>query len=93
MWRTHFYAGLLSTPFIVTMAITGLIILYGQPQDLTQGHLRQVTPAGAALTYIAVLYPRRGASAVLLLGFDRFIIRRTGRLRRLFGQPARVVAG
>lgn len=51
MWRLHFYAGVFAMPFIVLMAITGLVILYTQPlQDLTEGDLRSVSaPAGATV--------------------------------------------
>lgn len=43
VWRIHFYAGMFAMPFIVLMALTGLVILYTQPiQDLTQGDLRTV---------------------------------------------------
>jgi hypothetical protein len=49
IWRIHFYAGMFSMPFIVLMAVTGLVILYTQPiQDLTEGDMRSVeAPAGA----------------------------------------------
>jgi uncharacterized iron-regulated membrane protein len=43
LWRVHFYAGMFAMPFILLMAITGLVILYTGPiQDLTQGDLRKV---------------------------------------------------
>lgn len=31
IWRLHFWVGLFTAPFLVTLAITGLIILYSQP--------------------------------------------------------------
>jgi uncharacterized iron-regulated membrane protein len=31
VWRTHFYAGILSAPVLVIFAITGLVILYTSP--------------------------------------------------------------
>lgn len=44
VWRMHFYAGMLSMPFILLMAVTGLVILYTQPiEDLTQGDVRTVS--------------------------------------------------
>ena len=47
VWRLHFYAGMLSMPFILLMALTGLVILYTQPiEDLTQGDIRTIEPAG-----------------------------------------------
>lgn len=35
---------------------------------------------------MAVIFPVWGASAAIVLGFDRFVIRRNGRLRAAFGQ-------
>jgi uncharacterized iron-regulated membrane protein len=47
VWRIHFYAGILAMPFIMLMALTGLVILYTQPiHDLTQGNIRTVTAQG-----------------------------------------------
>jgi uncharacterized iron-regulated membrane protein len=48
IWRVHFYAGMFAMPFIVLMAVTGLVILYTDPiQDLTEGDLRTVeAPVG-----------------------------------------------
>lgn len=46
-WRIHFYAGLFAMPFILLMAVTGLVILYTQPiQDLLQDDLRVVSDQG-----------------------------------------------
>lgn len=49
LWRIHFYSGMFALPFILLMAVTGLVILYTQPlNDLTQGDLRSVSvPSGA----------------------------------------------
>ena len=47
IWRVHFYSGMIAMPFILLMAVTGLVILYTQPiQDLTEGDLRTVTDTG-----------------------------------------------
>ncbi|TPW12719.1 MAG: putative iron-regulated membrane protein [Acidimicrobiaceae bacterium] len=47
IWRTHFYAGAFSAPFLVLMAVTGLVILYTQPiRDLTQAGVRTVSDTG-----------------------------------------------
>lgn len=47
LWRVHFYAGVFAGPFLVLMAITGLVILYTQPiQQWTQGDLRTVAVQG-----------------------------------------------
>lgn len=42
-WRIHFYAGMFALPFILFMALTGLVILYTQPlQDFTGAGVRTV---------------------------------------------------
>lgn len=51
-WRIHFYAGMFAIPFILLMAVTGLVILYTQPlQDLMQGDLRKVPTSAEAVPY------------------------------------------
>ena len=48
MWRVHFYSGMFALPFILLMAITGLVILYTEPiQQLTEGDVRSVTASSA----------------------------------------------
>lgn len=52
VWRIHFYAGMFALPFILMMALTGLVILYTQPiQDLTQGDLRTVDRGAGAVSF------------------------------------------
>jgi uncharacterized iron-regulated membrane protein len=47
VWRIHFYAGMFAAPFLVMMALTGLVILHTQPlQDALQGDLRKVADTG-----------------------------------------------
>ncbi|MEN9644110.1 MAG: hypothetical protein RL238_779, partial [Actinomycetota bacterium] len=47
LWRVHFYSGMIAMPFILFMALSGLVILYTQPiQDLAEGDLRTVTDTG-----------------------------------------------
>jgi uncharacterized iron-regulated membrane protein len=47
VWRVHFYAGMFVIPFLVTLAITGTLILYEDPiNDLTDRDLHVVDPAG-----------------------------------------------
>jgi uncharacterized iron-regulated membrane protein len=55
VWRIHFYAGMFAMPFIVLMALTGLVILYTQPiEDLTQGDVRTVqAPDDAAAATVS----------------------------------------
>jgi len=43
LWRVHFYSGMFAMPFILLMAVTGLVILYTGPiQQVTEGDLRSV---------------------------------------------------
>ncbi|MGD9793002.1 MAG: PepSY-associated TM helix domain-containing protein [Acidimicrobiia bacterium] len=47
IWRTHFYAGVFAAPFMVLMALTGLVILYSQPiTDWARNDLRTVSDIG-----------------------------------------------
>jgi uncharacterized iron-regulated membrane protein len=49
VWRTHFYAGVMVLPVLMVLAVTGLLVLYGDNiLDRTDGALRLVTPAGTA---------------------------------------------
>lgn len=51
IWRIHFYAGMFSMPFILLMALTGLVILYAQPiEDLSQGDIRTVEVGDARIS-------------------------------------------
>ena len=52
IWRVHFYAGMFAIPFLLLMALTGLVILYTQPlRDYTQSELRTVTPVGEWVSF------------------------------------------
>lgn len=54
LWRTHFYAGIISAPVLVMFAVTGLVILYTQPLlAATQGDLRVVEDRGEWATFEA----------------------------------------
>lgn len=54
VWRTHFYAGAISAPILLLLAVTGLVILYTQPiQDALDHDVRVVAPASSALDYDA----------------------------------------
>ena len=49
VWRIHFYSGMFSMPFILLMAVTGLVILYTQPiERVTQGDVRTISETSAA---------------------------------------------
>jgi uncharacterized iron-regulated membrane protein len=69
VWRIHFYAGIFAMPFILMMAVTGLVILYTQPiHDATQGSIRTVSAGPSTVTAdlqeqaVEVAYP---AAAVI----------------------------
>jgi uncharacterized iron-regulated membrane protein len=52
MWRLHFYAGLFAMPFVLLMAVSGLVILYSQPiQDASQANLRKVPAVKDVVSY------------------------------------------
>ena len=52
VWRIHFYSGMFAMPFILLMAVTGLVILYTQPiEDLTQGDVRKVDVGDSMLSF------------------------------------------
>ncbi len=52
VWRIHFYAGMFAMPFILMMALTGLVILYTQPiQDLSEGGMRSVADQGELMSF------------------------------------------
>lgn len=44
-WRWHFYAGLFVVPFMIMLALTGLVMLYGDTiEDIRYQSITQVTP-------------------------------------------------
>jgi uncharacterized iron-regulated membrane protein len=48
MWRVHFYSGMFALPFILLMAVTGLVILYTGPiEQLTEADVRSVEASSA----------------------------------------------
>jgi uncharacterized iron-regulated membrane protein len=52
LWRIHFYSGMIAMPFVVVMALTGLVILYTQPiQNALDGHLRKVATSSQVVSY------------------------------------------
>ena len=50
-WRWHFYAGLFVAPFMILLALTGIIYLFKPQLDpLLYDHLLTVTPAHHGLS-------------------------------------------
>ena len=84
IWRLHFYAGIFAMPFIVFMALTGLIILYTQPiQDLTQADIRTVDGRGTTVAVddqelaVEALYPNLAVTSMTMPA-DVFLDQFTG---------------
>jgi uncharacterized iron-regulated membrane protein len=51
-WRIHFYAALFSAPFLVLLAVTGLVILYTAPiSEALHGGLLKVTPSTTVVSF------------------------------------------
>jgi uncharacterized iron-regulated membrane protein len=53
-WRWHFYAGLFVIPFLLVLAVTGLIMLWVSATTELNGERARVTPGGAALPVSAL---------------------------------------
>jgi uncharacterized iron-regulated membrane protein len=71
LWRLHFYAGLFAMPFVLLMAVSGLVILYTQPiQNLTEGNLRRVPAATEFVSFdeqarnVETAFPGKSLKAV-----------------------------
>ena len=50
IWRWHFYAGIVVVPFLVVMALTGLVMLYGNSIETFLGAKYQVASDGEHAT-------------------------------------------
>jgi uncharacterized iron-regulated membrane protein len=74
VWRIHFYAGIFSAPFLVMLALTGLVILYTQPiNDALQRDRRVVSAAstapvslGGQRDAVMVAYPDHRVTSVVV---------------------------
>ncbi len=53
VWRWHFYAGLIVVPFLTFLAVTGLIMHYGNSIDTFLGSKYHVTAGGERASSIA----------------------------------------
>jgi uncharacterized iron-regulated membrane protein len=52
IWRLHFYSGMFAIPFLVMMAVTGLVVLYTQPiQSLLRNDIRHVNRGTKVVTF------------------------------------------
>ncbi len=52
-WRWHFYAGLFVAPFLVMLALTGLVMLYSSVFSGRDGEKIAVTPAAEEISVVA----------------------------------------
>jgi uncharacterized iron-regulated membrane protein len=52
IWRWHFYAGLLVAPFLIVLAVTGLIMLYGSAIETHLGLKYPVAGGGERLSLV-----------------------------------------
>ena len=60
IWRLHFWVGLFASPALVTLAATGLIILYTQPLDLwLHRDLKVVSPSSTSVSLDAQIATAR----------------------------------
>lgn len=51
VWRWHFYAGLLVLPFLLVLAVTGLIMLYGNSVETFLGPKHTIAAAGERASF------------------------------------------
>lgn len=51
VWRWHFYAGLYVIPFLLMLACTGLIMVYGNSIETSLGARHYVAPGGGRASY------------------------------------------
>ncbi|MFO1058888.1 MAG: PepSY domain-containing protein [Dongiaceae bacterium] len=52
VWRWHFYAGLFVAPFLLVLAATGLIMVYGNSIETFLGKKYHVAPGGERLSVV-----------------------------------------
>jgi len=52
VWRWHFYAGLFVAPFLVVLALTGLVMVYGGSVETFLGKKYHVAPGGERLSVV-----------------------------------------
>lgn len=53
IWRWHFYAGLLVLPFLLVLAVTGMIMLYGNSVETFLGPRHAIAPGGERASFAA----------------------------------------
>lgn len=53
IWRWHFYAGVIVVPFMITLALTGLIMIYGNSIETALGPKYAVSEHGERSSFVA----------------------------------------
>lgn len=97
-WRWHFYAGLFVAPFMILLALTGIIYLFKPQLDpLLYDHLLNVSPghhslsADEQLTRVQATYPQGHVSQYLppinLERSAQFVVSNGGRELNVFINP------
>ncbi len=97
-WRWHFYAGLFVAPFMILLALTGIIYLFKPQLDpLLYDHLLNVSPghhslsADEQLTRVQASYPQGHVSQYLppinLESSAQFVVSNDGRELNVFINP------
>ena len=97
-WRWHFYAGLFVAPFMILLALTGIIYLFKPQLDpLLYDHLLNVSPghhslsADEQLTRVQASYPQGQVSQYLppinLERSAQFVVSNDGRELNVFINP------
>lgn len=61
VWRWHFYAGTLVVPFLMTLALTGLIMVYGNSIETFLGKKYYVAEGGERLSLVKQAAAAQGA--------------------------------
>lgn len=72
VWRTHFYAGIISMPILLMLAVTGLLILYTQPiSDTVDRDVRTVAVGSERVSFddqaaaVTTRYPDESITSVV----------------------------
>lgn len=64
VWRWHFYAGLFVVPFFIVLAVTGMVMLYGNSVETMLGPRHFVTPVTPSTSIVT----QAGAAAAAVPG-------------------------
>jgi uncharacterized iron-regulated membrane protein len=68
IWRWHFYAGLIVVPFLITPAVTGLIMVFGNSIESFLGKKHYVAPGGERASIVQQALVAQSAVPKTILG-------------------------